>query len=114
MTCTDSSSFFHYNICSLPAHYVFVVPESYLEILSINISVIGLSETRLADSNHDLYSLSGYNHVENHRNEKSGGGVSLFIRNDIRIQERKELSRCFDKLVCVYIEIDKNVLETKT
>ena len=72
MTSRDPLSLLHCNIRSLPAHYVELEP--YLEILNINFSVIGLSETWLTDSNHDLYSLSGYNYVENHRSEKAGGG----------------------------------------
>ena len=74
----------------------------------------GLSETWLTDLNHDLSSLSGYNYVEVHRGEKAAGGVSLFIRKDISFQERKELNSSFDKMACVFIEIDKIVFETKT
>ena len=57
--------------------------EICLENLQFNFVVIGMTETWLNDYNCDLYSLNGYNFVEAHRSGRSGGGVGIFLVNDI-------------------------------
>ena len=62
--------------------------EICLENLQFNFSVIGMTETWLNDYNCDLYSLNGYNFVEAHRSGRSGGGIGIFLVNDIPYQKK--------------------------
>ena len=55
--------------------------ESYLQLLSIKFSVIGMTETWLDDTSCLLYSMPKYNFVESHRKNKSGSGVAIFLRD---------------------------------
>ena len=79
----DAFSLIYCNIRSLPAHWVEL--ESYLDVVCVNFTIIGLSEPWLSDWNFDLYSLSGYQYVGYHRSDKADGRVSLFIRSDIHV-----------------------------
>ena len=65
--------------------------EICLENLQFNFSIIRITETWLNDYNCDLYSLNGYNFVEAHKSGRSGGGVGIFLVNDIPYQKRPDL-----------------------
>ena len=51
--------------------------ENYLQLLSIDFPVIAITETWLTDITCDLYSLTEYNFVEQHRSNKCGRGVGI-------------------------------------
>ena len=57
--------------------------DAYLDTLDYTFTVIGLSETWLQDSNCDVYGIQGYSCIENHRQNKSGGGVGILLKNSI-------------------------------
>lgn len=44
-------------------------------------SVIGLSETWLSDETFNQVDLQGYNFISNHRTNKIGGGVGLYLQD---------------------------------
>ena len=56
-----------------------------LKNLKRALSVLGVSETWLTDSRHrsGLVNITGYNFVSNHRKSKIGGGVGIYLQNDI-------------------------------
>ena len=83
--------------------------EMCLENLQFNFSVIGISETWLNDYNFDLYNINGYNFVEAHRSGRSGGGVGIFLVNDIIYQERPDLTQDNNLYESIFVEIDKDV-----
>ena len=83
--------------------------ESYLKVLDHEFSIIGLTETWLNDSSCEIYGMNGYNTVERHRS-RTGGGVALFIRDDLNFSKRNYLAH-FD-IESVYIEIGKDLLHT--
>jgi len=57
---------------------------SYVEHLgSLNIAVICVSETWFSRENAMTFNLKDYNHYYNCRASRSGGGVSIFLRNDL-------------------------------
>ena len=60
----------------------------------------------LKASNANLYNLENYSHEYNIRTKKQGGGVSLFIRNNLNyiIREDFKMSKQFN---CIAIEILK-------
>jgi hypothetical protein len=70
-------SFLHINCRSLLGNF------DKFRVLTTNLSnsfsVIGLSETWLNDNTHDLVNLPGYDFISNHRQNKVGGGVGLYI-----------------------------------
>ena len=59
--------------------------------MSPQFTVIGLSETWLNSSKCKFYNLEGYNHEFIYRDIKSGGEVSLFIKDNISYQGREDL-----------------------
>ena len=71
----------HFNARSLPKHFTEI--ESYLCCLDIDFSVIGISETWLKPHTADLYDIQGYSHASHFREMQPGGGVSLFVREDL-------------------------------
>ena len=74
----------HINIRSMKANLTSF--EICLQNLEFQFLVIGITETWLSDSNSDLYTIDGYNFIETHRRERSGGGVGVFLRSNILYQ----------------------------
>ena len=58
--------------------------------LQVPFSVIGVSETWLNDATSELVNITGYNFVSNHRKSKTGGGVGIYLKNDLEYKLREE------------------------
>ena len=86
--------------------------EFILENLQHEFSLIGITETWLRDDDCDLFAIQCYNVVEKHRQNRSGGGVALFLKDNIEYTIRSELSTFNDQLESVFIEINKDALTT--
>lgn len=86
---------------------------NYLSTLPFEFSVIGLSETWLTSNNADIINLAGYNHVYKTRVGKIGGGVSIYVKENIAFQLRDDLSDVNENYECIFIEINKDVVHTK-
>jgi len=93
------------NLRSIPKNLTKL--ESYLQNLGLNFSVVGISETWLTESNKDCYSLGGYSSYSLCRENKPGGGVSLFVRQEISYTLREDLNSFNDCLEMIFIEISK-------
>ena len=99
-------SVMHHNIRSLPANLSeFTI---FLEEMQHNFSIIGISETWLNEDNVNLYGISGYESFHNVRSCRRGGGVSIFVKNDITCNRRDDLSVCYDYVESIFVELDKN------
>lgn len=99
-------SLFHQNIRSLnnPKNYANL--NNYLDILSINFTVIGLTETWLDKDKVHNVSIDNYNHHASYRTERGGGGVSLFIKEGIQFSPRNDLVASIgDEAEAVFIEL---------
>ena len=83
--------------------------DMYLKSLNFEFSFIGVTETWLHDGNCDLYELSSYVIVERHRHTRKGGGVGIFIKNDVSFQDRNDLYSIDHMFESIFIEIDKHV-----
>jgi len=83
-------STFHLNIRSLPCNYDKFI--HYLSSLKHNFSVIALSETWLIEDSREIFKLPNYNSVHYVRENRSGGGVSLFFLGDYEFKVRDDLS----------------------
>ena len=97
----------HINIWSIRANLQNF--ESYLQLLNIEFSVIGITETWLDDISCLLYTMPNYNFIENHRKNKSGGGVAIFLRDGIPYKQRTDLSVFNEYCESCFIEIEKSV-----
>ena len=115
-------SMFHSNIRSSAAHMNDVI--CYIKNLNVNFSFIGFSETWATESSINV--MQGYNeHFCIRPHKRKGGGVSLYIEENIPFKIRKDLE--FYKLTAkklkkttannvfetVFIEIDKSVFNSK-
>jgi hypothetical protein len=103
---SEDLSFFHLNIRSLGRNFDSLT--NLLLLVDHKFSVIGISETWLQDSSHTV-DIDGYNFVHSHRNDRSGGGLGLYLSLELEYKLRKDLS--FPKQSCVeslFIEILTN------
>ena len=101
----ENLSLIHLNIRSAPKHLDEF--ELFTKNLSLEFSIIGLTETWFKDTNVLLYSLDGYNHEYEYRNNRSGGGVSLFIKNKFNYKLREDLMICNEFIESLFIELSK-------
>ena len=101
-------SLLHLNIRSFPCHHLEL--EAFLETLKFEFTFICISETWFNDNNCSLYTLQGYNCVDVHRSTRSGGGVAIFIKEGMPFTQRKELFKCTEHIECLFIEVDKSLL----
>ena len=108
-TTENGFSLCHLNIRSLRANLSAF--ELTLHNLRFHFTAIGISETWLNDHNCDLYDIAGYNLIEVHRHTKKGGGVGIFLDNNIPYQIRSNLCLTDDVSECVFIEIDKEIFK---
>ena len=103
-------SLFHLNIRSSYKHINKL--ELYLKNMEYHFNVIGLSETWMKEHNSSLLELHGYKSEHTYRTNNIGGGVSLYIDENIRYISRKDLNMIEDCIETVFIEIPKEVINS--
>ena len=81
LSISDSFTLLHINLRSLKKHFEEL--SEFLSTLNMPFSVIGISETWLNNSNDDIFNIPGYKFISNNRRHKHGGGVGLFIKEDL-------------------------------
>ena len=86
--------------------------ECYLDLLNHHFTLIGITETWLRDDDCDLYNISNYKIVENHRQNRSGGGVALFIQKNFGYSVRHDIEIFDQECESLFIEIDKGQLNS--
>ena len=99
-------SIIHENIRSTPKNLDKLV--NYLMNIELQFSIIGLTETWLKEHSKDLYNIDGYSPVHNIRESRTGGGVSLYIKENIDYRIREDLTVSNDLMETLFIEIDKD------
>ncbi len=77
-------------------------------LLKHKFDIVAVSESGLSESTTDLYDIDAYKHYYNYREEKTGGGVSLFVKTEITCIERNDLNIMNSIMEGCFIEIDKN------
>ena len=107
----DGLNLFHLNSRSLNKNFNII--SDYLSILTHNFSVIGFSETWFGNQLSPLINLDNYTLFENHRKEKRGGGVCIFVRNDYSIVSRDDLSIFNDSIESLFVEISNHYTRGK-
>ena len=79
--------------------------------LNANFDIIGISETRLSDSNQYIYHLDGYNHESLVRPDRTQGGISMFISSLIPYWVLNEIYIVVRDIECLFIEIELNAFK---
>ena len=78
------------------------------------VSIIGLTETWLLDNCDDTYNIPTHSLVTKSRKNKAGGGVGIFIANNINFVKREELSTFKEGIfesICIEIQLcNKRIL----
>ena len=106
----NSLSMINFNIRSAMKHLNEF--DAYLETLNFNFRIIGLTESWAKDSNVEMLNLPNYKCEHMYRPHKAGGGVSLYIANDIDYFRRKDLNRMNNCIESVFIEIKKEQINS--
>ena len=81
--------------------------QNLLASLDMSIDILILSETWLKPHNIDVYSLIGYKHEYLIRNSKPGGGLSIYIKENINYSTRDDLQYQSDDIEMLWIELEK-------
>ena len=97
-------SLLHLNIRSVPKNLTNLL--CYLENIELNFDIIGISENWLDNYNKDLYYIEGFDHINNVRSNKTGGGVSIFIASHINYKKLPDYSIINEHIECMFIEVD--------
>ena len=105
-------SFFHLNIRSLQNKIDEL--STLLSTLNIKFSVVGITETWLRDSSPGV-SIDGYNFVYKNRLARSGGGVGLYVSDNLDYRIRTDICANEDEVMeSLFIEIirphERNVI----
>ena len=79
----------------------------YLDTIGFEFTFIGLSETWLTPLNAENYGIEGYSHEYLCREGKKGGGISLYIKDNINFINRKDLNVMESHIEALFIEITK-------
>lgn len=108
----DPFSLFHLNVRSFQSNFKSF--QAYIDNLSVQFTIYGVTETWLNDGNYELFNLPNYEFISQHRSDRQGGGVGLFIKNQVDYIKRRDLSLFNDILESMFIEItsktSKNVI----
>lgn len=98
----------HFNPGSLIRHI-----DEFREVLrNVPLDIIAISETWFNDKKHNnmIVAISGYNLVRNDRTNKRGGGVAIYVRDNIKFRVIKK-SKSDATVEYTFIEILNNRLE---
>ena len=106
--------FLSYNLICVVFLIILVKLTDYLSCLNIKFSVIGISETWLNDSAHSV-DINGFKFLHKYRQNRTGGGVGLYISNDLEFKLREDLSlHNVDTVESLFIELirprEKNII----
>ena len=84
---SESLSILHLNIRSIKK--IFETFKNFLSTLNYNFSIICFSETWLEETNNEnsSYELPGYYSTHQIRNNRKGGGISIYIIDHIMVKQ---------------------------
>jgi hypothetical protein len=94
----------HLHIRSIPKNLNTFIP--LLDSSNIDFNFLAFSETWLHDYNADSFGIKGYNPEFLTRPLRNGGGVSIFIKENISYKLRPDLSSITSSTEMLWIEVD--------
>ena len=106
---SNELSIIHLNIRSVPANFSQL--RAQLDTLYVNFITIALSETAI-NSHHTCYNIPGYTVEQDFRSKRKGGGVALYIANNLQYKLRTDLS-IGGNTNSIFVEIDRMHLKSK-
>ena len=81
--------------------------------LKWDFDIIGITETWITQNNYDLFPLPNYHEpYQNYRINRKGGGVLLYVRDNIQYRTRPDLQMGQDFIENIFIEIERRSLNT--
>lgn len=109
----NSLSFLHLNTRSIVNKFDSL--KQLINSFKIPFQVIGLTETWLNDTNDDLFEIEDYSFVNVNRHSKNGGGIGIYISNQLKYKLRTELILNYQNIIeSVFIELlipsSKNII----
>ena len=106
-------SIIHFNARSLNANFVKMY--DYLNGLSLNFDIIAISETWIQSDYITKFQINGYELFSVRRKTNGGGGVVLYVKQDIQCQLLTEKSVSIEGILeCVTVAIQVNKPISKT
>ena len=106
--------FLHLNIRSIRNKFDALV--NYLNSLDHNFSIIALTEIWLNDNDIDNFEIPSYKSTKLFRQNKIGGGICIFTREDLKVKLREDLvpENITSEMEAIFIEIindkSKNII----
>ena len=97
MKLSNSLSFMHLNTRSIVNKFDSF--KQFINYFNIPFQVIGLTETWLNDNNDDLFELENYEFVNVNRKSKNGGGVGVYISNQMKYKSRTGLNLNYENTI---------------
>jgi len=96
-------SLLHVNIRSLRNKFDSFL--DYINLLNYPFSIIALTETWLNNNDTEYYVIPGYKLITVNRDGRLGGGVCMYVRNNIDFKLRNDLTMDSSIAECLFIEI---------
>lgn len=98
------------NACSLPKNADNLIRG--LSTSNCSFSILGVTETWLHKDNVEVYHIDNYNHVYRYREGRTGGGVSLYINEDIGFSQRNYIEDIFfPSGETTFVETSDNIIK---
>ena len=79
---------------------------NFLGRIALNFSVIGITETWLDDISHSS-DIPGFNFIHNHRVDRVGGGVGLYLADHLNFKQRADLAFSDGCAESLFVEINR-------
>ena len=86
----------------------------FITLTEYDFSCIGLSETWLTEYTVDAFDLPGYSHITYTRSGRIGGGVSIYLKNNLTYSNRNDLQSADSCFETVFIEVNKENTNAKS
>ena len=102
---------FHLNARSLSSKFLEI--KDYLYTLQHEFSIYAFTETWFKDKPSQFFNLPNYTLIQKHRVGRVGGGVCMYVKNDVIFKARPDLDFCTQSIDSLFIEVEqegKNVI----
>jgi hypothetical protein len=106
-----SLSLLHLNIRSTRQNYSPFT--TFLHTLDHPFSLLGLTETWLKPHNAQLFNIDGYTHEFLTRDNKVGGGLSLYIKDNLEYKVWHDLNHVHNDHEMLWVEIEGKYINSK-
>ena len=79
----------------------------FIDNINLGRVILGVTETWFtSEADRSLFSISGFNLVNNNRQSRRGGGVALYIPSQLEYQIHHDLDIMSDHIETIFVEID--------